>query len=66
MTNPWMKKNPYLSLWLSGANAVAGKARAPMAAAMRRQQAALTRQSMEFWMNAWTSAIKPKPREPRS
>ena len=27
MANPWTKKNPLLSMWLSGANAVAGKAR---------------------------------------
>ena len=27
MANPWTKKNPLLSMWLSGANAVAGRAR---------------------------------------
>ena len=27
MRNPWSKKNPLMSLWLSGANAVAGAAR---------------------------------------
>ena len=41
MANPWTKKNPLLSMWLSGANAVAGKARsAGAAAAGRARQAA--------------------------
>jgi hypothetical protein len=25
MANPWMKKNPFLSMFLSGANAASGK-----------------------------------------
>ena len=32
MFNPWLKKNPFMSMWLSGANAVAGKARSAGAA----------------------------------
>jgi hypothetical protein len=27
VANPWMKKNPVLSMWLSDANTVAGRAR---------------------------------------
>ena len=27
MKNPWLKKNPFMSMWLSGANAITGKAR---------------------------------------
>jgi hypothetical protein len=27
MANPWFKKNPLMSMWLSAANAVAGRAR---------------------------------------
>ena len=27
MTNPWLKKNPMMSLWLSAANAAAGRVR---------------------------------------
>jgi hypothetical protein len=27
MTNPWTKKNPLMSMWLSGASAVANRAR---------------------------------------
>jgi hypothetical protein len=32
MKNPWTKKNPLLSMWLSGANAVAGSAEGKEAA----------------------------------
>ena len=39
MANPWMKKNPFLSLWLSAANAWAGAARGAMTAATKRQMA---------------------------
>ena len=27
MKNPWLKKNPLMSMWLSGANAMLGVAR---------------------------------------
>ncbi len=39
MANPWTKKNPLLSLWLSAANAWAGAARGAMTAAAKRQAA---------------------------
>lgn len=42
MPNPWTKKNPFLSMWLSAANAAAGAARGR--AASRSRQA--TRQAM--------------------
>jgi len=32
MKNPWLKKNPFLSMWLSGANSVASHARSQAAA----------------------------------
>jgi len=36
MKNPWTKKNPFLSMWLSGANRVAGSARGHALAAAKR------------------------------
>ncbi|MCB4820327.1 hypothetical protein [Roseicella aerolata] len=39
MANPWTKKNPLLSLWLSAANAWAGAARGVMTAAAKREMA---------------------------
>lgn len=53
MNNPWIKKNPFMSMWLSAANGAAGRARGQATSAARRQvatnQAAATRQVLEFW-----------------
>jgi hypothetical protein len=37
MSNPWLKKNPFMSMWLSGANKIAGTARSRVAAEAKRQ-----------------------------
>ena len=62
MANPWTKKNPFLSMWLSGANALAGKARVVGKAEVSRQQTSATKQAARFWTNAWLEALKPKRR----
>ena len=62
MSNPWMKKNPLLSLWLSGANAVAGRARGHATTAAKRQQTQLARQASRFWTDSWLAAVTPKRR----
>ena len=53
MSNPWMQKNPWLSMWLSAANSVAGAARGYASAEIQRQmtvaQAEMTRQMVDFW-----------------
>lgn len=66
MTNPWLKKNPFMSLWLSGANAVAGSMRGHAAAQAKRQAAAAKRQAAAAMTNAtrdilnlWTGARAP-------
>ncbi len=35
-SNPWLKKNPLLSIWLSTANAMMGAARSQASAALAR------------------------------
>ena len=40
MSNPWLKKNPFMSMWLSGANRMAGLATAQ---AKRQISAAVTK-----------------------
>lgn len=74
MKNPWTKKNPFLSMWLSAANSVAGRARAQTTAAVKREatKAAKTatsngvKQVTDFWVNALKPASRPrKPRKPR-
>jgi hypothetical protein len=51
--NPWGKKNPLLSFWLSGANAVFGATRSQMTAALHRQMNEAitdsTKQVLAFW-----------------
>ncbi len=62
MANPWSKKNPFMSLWLSGANALAGRGRSAAAAAIARQQSMAFKQSARAWSEAWLAATKPKRR----
>lgn len=61
------RKNPMLSLWLSGANAWAGAARGLWTAELRRRQAGqqaaamreATRQAARFWSGAWMRPAAP-------
>ncbi len=50
-------KNPFLSLWLSQANAWSGAMRGMWAGELRKQQAQMTNQiieqSVRFWSGAW-------------
>ena len=50
-------KNPFMSMFLSGANKIAGSARAQATAAVKREAAKNTRQMTK----AWTDALVPKP-----
>jgi hypothetical protein len=65
MANLWTKKNPLLSMWLSGANAVAGKARSAGAAEAKRQQTSLAKQAASFWSGGLRGATKPKAKPKR-
>lgn len=53
MRNPWTTKNPFMSMWLSTANRVAGSARGQAAAAVKREtkavQADAAKQMIDFW-----------------
>ncbi|RZL90075.1 MAG: hypothetical protein EOP82_16930 [Variovorax sp.] len=53
MNNPWTKKNPLMSMWLSAANRAAGTARGQATATAKRQvataQAEAARQIVDFW-----------------
>jgi len=56
-----MKKNPLMSMWLSGANAVAGSVRSRMAAESRRQRAATMTRGMKEATDFWNAALGAKP-----
>jgi hypothetical protein len=66
VANPWTKKNPLLSMWLSGANAVAGKARGAATAEAKRQQTGLVREAARFWTGAWLADAKPGAKKAKS
>jgi hypothetical protein len=63
MSNPWTKKNPLMSMWLSSANKTMGSARGQATSATKRgvalAQADATRQVLEFW------GVKPTKAAPR-
>ncbi len=67
MPNPWLKKNPFMSMCLSAANRVAGSWRGHATAQAKRQMSAAvteaSKQSTKLWTEAVASArakIKPK------
>jgi hypothetical protein len=62
MKNPWTKKNPFMSLWLSGANAVANRARGQATAAVKRRSGAIAKQATRDWARIWLAAVTPKRR----
>ena len=49
MTNPWLKKNPFMSMWLSGANVVMNTARAHA----QRNATTMIPRSVEQTLRAW-------------
>ena len=59
MTNPWFKKNPLLSMWMSGANAMLGSARGLASAEAKRQAMAMTANATKQTMRFWTSVLTP-------
>jgi hypothetical protein len=63
MSNPWLKENPFMSMWLSSANSLANTARANLARHVKRQSSAAmnkaSRDVISFWTGALTASIKP-------
>jgi hypothetical protein len=59
-------KNPWLSLWLSGANKIAGAARGLMMGEMRRQQSSAVKTAAKAASDAIKAPTgKAKPKKPR-
>ncbi|SEA38208.1 hypothetical protein [Variovorax sp. YR216] len=60
MINPWLTKNPFMSMWLTAANQIMGTTQSLVAAEFQRQAAAMQaefeRQVVEFWTGAWMGA----------
>ena len=66
MKNPWTKRNPLLSLWMSAANAAAGAARGRATAHAKRQASTWRTQSANQMTRWWTEVLSAAPpRKPR-
>jgi hypothetical protein len=61
MSNPWLKKNPFMSMWLSGANSVANTARVRIAAEAKRQSTAAITKATSDVLDAWRASVTPVP-----
>jgi hypothetical protein len=59
MTNPWTKKNPALSLFLSGANTWAGVARGALTKETRCQRSAAMSAGAKQVASFWTAVLEP-------
>ena len=57
MRNPWLKNNPYLSMWLSASNAVTGAMMAQAKTQARRQAATASTLAVREVTEAWSAAM---------
>jgi len=66
MKNPWTKKNPFMSIWLSGANSALGSARgrANTAAtrAIKKASSTATTVGTKQVLDFWASLLEPPTR----
>ena len=65
MANPWLKKNPFMSLWLSGMNAAAGSMRSHVASHAKRQTASAMTTATKSIFEAWMAGLAPPPAKRR-
>ena len=69
MSNPWLKKSPFMSMWLSGANSVSNSARGRIAAEAKRQSTTAVNKAasdmFSIWTEAMTGSTAPKRRTKR-
>ncbi|MGH8726599.1 MAG: hypothetical protein ACREV9_00235 [Burkholderiales bacterium] len=61
MKNPWTKKNPLMSMWMSGANAVVSAARSRATAEVKRQAATMMTKGAKQMVSFWTGALMAPP-----
>jgi hypothetical protein len=61
MSNPWLKKNPFMSLWLSAANSVAGSMRGHATAQAKRNAATAMTNATNDMLGIWTGAMTARP-----
>jgi len=59
MSNPWLKKNPFMSMWLSMANRMAGTVRAQATAQAKRQISAAVAKATDENLKALRGGTAP-------
>ena len=59
MSNPWLKKNPFMSMWLSTANRMTGSLRGQATAQAKRQLNAAVNEATNENIRLWTAAGLP-------
>lgn len=57
MANPWLKKNPVMSMWLSTANRMAGSIRGQATALVKRQVKAAAIEATSENIKLWSAAV---------
>ncbi|WP_425258768.1 hypothetical protein ACPOLB_24990 [Rubrivivax sp. RP6-9] len=66
MSNPWLKKNPFMSLWLRTAHRMVGSVRGQATAQAKRQvqaaAVAATTESLRLWSGAAAGPAATKKR----
>jgi hypothetical protein len=62
MKNPWLKKNPFMGMWLSGANSVLGSMRGHASAEAKRQTTALMKEGTKQMLDQLSGTSAPAKR----
>ncbi len=65
MPNPWLKKNPFMSIWLSAANSAAGSIRGQATAQAKRVAAGAMNNASQDMLDVWTRALTTPPQTRR-
>jgi len=61
MSNPWLKKNPFMSMWLSAFNSAAGSMRGQAIGHAKRQAKTVTTNASKAIIDAWLGSTTPVP-----
>jgi stage V sporulation protein SpoVS len=57
MSNPWLKKSPFMSVWLSTANSMAGAIRGQATAQAKKQMKAVATEATNENIKLWSAAV---------
>ena len=57
MSNPWLKKNPSMSMWLSTANRMAGSIRGQATAQVKKQVKAAATEVANENIKLWSASV---------